>query len=137
MSIDLDLWVAGEVTVEQDGERFGIPLLNLPWLDERTGCTLAHYELAGLGVADLDVRNCSAFQGGWCTLNGEDPPRSGQYRSRCLFFDLSSASWDKVRRWRLVVDGDHSYISTAASAYHLADEDPNLVVVGAPRPEGV
>ena len=91
-----------------------MPVVEMNWLDERTGCATAHRYLAGeIDGAPGDYNECYFYQAGRCSMNGRgaDP---------CLFHEAeTSASWARVRGWRLLEYPDGS---TCVTLTHYAAE---------------
>ena len=105
-----------------------VPILDMPMLDERTGCTTAHRYLAGeLQGIPSDYSGCYFYRAGRCTMNGCE---AGRPRSACLFREPESGrSWDKVRQWRLLEYPDGRLVlCLARDAAHFAIEDGARVV---------
>lgn len=118
---------AGVINVEGLGL---IPVIELRWLDERTGCARAHRYLAGeLQGIPADYDGCYFYRSGRCTMNGSE---AGRPRNACLFRESeTSTSWARVREWRLLVQPDGSEcITPAHSALEIA-ASLGAVIVGA------
>jgi len=118
---------AGVINVEGLGQ---IPVIEMRWHDERTGCARAHRYLAGeLQGVSSDYDGCYFYRSGRCTMNGSE---AGRPRNACLFRESeTSTSWARVREWRLLVQPDGSEcITPAHSALEIA-RDLGAVIVGA------
>ena len=108
---------AGVINVEGLGQ---IPVIEMRWHDERTGCARAHRYLAGelQGIA-AEYSDCYFYRSGRCTMNGSE---AGRPRNACLFHEPETgASWANVQRWRLLEEPDGSTcITPARSALEIA-----------------
>ena len=101
-----------------------VPILDMPMLDERTGCERAHRYLGGeLQGIPSDYSGCYFYHGGRCNMNGKAA-------NPCLFHEPEAGrSWDKVRWWRLLEYPDGSTaITPAHSAAELARADGARVI---------
>ena len=101
-----------------------VPILQVTWHDERTGCDRAHRYLASeLQGIPSDYTGCYFYHAGRCNMNGKAA-------NPCLFHEPESGrSWDKVRWWRLLEYPDGSTaITPAHSAAELARADGARVV---------
>lgn len=101
-----------------------VPVVEMNWLDERTGCAPAHRYLAGeIDGAPGDYNGCYFYHAGRCSMNGRcaDP---------CLFHEAETGkSWAKVRRWALLEYPDGSTaITLAHSAAEIAASDGARVI---------
>lgn len=97
-----------------------VPIVELRWHDERTGCNLAHYYLAGeLQGTPAEYGACHFYQAGRCKMNGCE---SGRPRSACLFHEPEdSKGWRGVSFWRLLEEPDGNLCLTPArSAAEIA-----------------
>ena len=97
-----------------------VPIIELRWHDERTGCNLAHYYLAGeLQGTPAEYGACYFYQAGRCKMNGCE---SGRPRDACLFHEPEdSKGWRGVSFWRLLEEPDGSLCLTPArSAAEIA-----------------
>ena len=118
---------AGVLNVEGLGQ---IPIIEMRWHDERTGCARAHRYLAGeLQGIPADFDGCYFYRSGRCTMNGSE---AGRPRNACLFRESeTSASWARVREWRLLIQPDGSEcITPATSALEIA-RDLGARIIGA------
>ena len=118
---------AGVINVEGLGQ---IPVVEMTWLDERTGCSRAHRYLAGeLQGIPAEYDGCYFYRAGRCTMNGSE---AGRPRNACLFHEPETGrSWARVREWRLLVQPDGSEcITPATSALEIA-ASLGAVIVGA------
>lgn len=97
-----------------DFDGIHVPVVEMNWLDERTGCAPAHRYLAGeLQGVPSDYAGCFFYCSGRCNMNGRGA-------NPCLFHEAeTSASWARVRGWRLLEYPDGSTCVTLA---HCAAE---------------
>jgi hypothetical protein len=124
--------VSGHVAAQIDGAYIQIPIIDIPWHDERTGCERAHRYLAGQLTwheIDAELEQCPFYQrqpigAARCTMNGCQPPRTGPGRNPCLFHqDLDTPDWERVRAWRLLEFADgHTAVCRARDAQWIAAE---------------
>ena len=101
-----------------------VPILQVTWHDERTGCERAHRYLGGeMDGIPSDYCDCYFYHGGRCNMNGKAA-------NPCLFHEPESGrSWDKVKWWRLLEYPDGSTaITPAHSAAELARADGARVI---------
>ena len=101
-----------------------VPILEVKWHDERTGCARAHRYLAGeLDGAPGDYTGCYFYHGGRCDMNGRSA-------NPCLFHEPESGrSWDKVRWWCLLEYPDgRTAITPRHSAAEIAQADGARVI---------
>lgn len=109
----------GVVNVEGLGH---VPLVEMNWHDERTGCSRAHRYLAGeLQGIPSDYDGCHFYRSGRCTMNGSE---HGRPRNACLFHEPEAGrSWTRVRQWRLLEMPDGSTcVTPARSALEIAGQ---------------
>lgn len=79
-----------------------VPVITVPWMDERQTCKIVHEYLAGdrQGTPD-DWIECSLLKHGYCSMNGK------QMRSPCLFEEHDdSEGWQKARQWEYTTAAD-------------------------------
>ena len=99
-----------------------IPVVEMNWHDERTGCALAHFYLAGdIEGRPSDFDDCHFYQSGRCSMNGR---QDGRCRSACLFREPEdSKGWEGVKRWMLLECPDGTTCLTLrSSAVEIADD---------------
>lgn len=108
-----------------------VPIVELRWHDERTGCALAHYYLAGeLQGTPAEYGACYFYQAGRCKMNGCE---SGRPRSACLFHEPeNSKGWRGVSFWRLLEEPDGSTCLTPAHSAAEIAAGMGARIVGAP-----
>ena len=118
---------AGVINVEGLGQ---IPVVEMTWLDERTGCSRAHRYLAGeLQGIPAEYDGCYFYRAGRCTMNGSE---AGRPRNACLFHEPETGrSWARVREWRLLVQPDGSECITPAHSAPEIAHALGAVIVGA------
>lgn len=90
------------------GGPMDVPVITVPWLDERQLCKVVHEFLAGerQGTPD-DWQGCSLYKHGYCSMNGKEK------RSPCLFEEPdASEGWAKARRWKYKTTEDGRRILT-------------------------
>jgi len=107
-----------------------IPVVEVRWHDERTGCERAHRYLAGeLQGIPSDFDDCYFYRAGRCTMNGSE---NGRPRNACLFHESEAGrSWTRVREWRLLEGPDGSTCITPASSALEIAADLGARIVGA------
>jgi hypothetical protein len=108
-----------------------VPIVELRWHDERTGCKLAHYYLAHeVQGTPAEYGACHFYQAGRCKMNGCE---SGRPRSACLFHEAEDGqSWRRVKGWRLLEEPDGTlFLTPARSAAEMA-ANFGARIVGAP-----
>lgn len=108
-----------------------VPIVEMRWHDERTGCKRAHYYLAGeLQGTPAEYGTCHFYQAGRCKMNGTE---AGRPRSACLFHEPEdSKGWRGVSFWRLLEEPDGSICLTPASSAAEIAADLGARIVGAP-----
>jgi hypothetical protein len=118
---------AGVVNVEGLGQ---VPVVEMRWHDERTGCARAHRYLAReLQGIPADYDDCCFYSAGRCTMNGSE---NGRPRNACLFHEPENGrSWAGVRNWRLLEEPDGSTCITPASSALEIAADLGARIVGA------
>ena len=102
-----------------------VSILDMPMLDERTGCATAHRYLAGeLQGIPSDYSGCHFYCSGRCSLNG-------RAANPCLFHEPeTSASWAKVKWWALLECPDGSTCITLAHSAAEIAADIGARVIG-------
>ena len=107
-----------------------VPVLQMNWHDERTGCQIAHrYDAGELQGTPEEYGNCWAYSNGRCQMNGS---QDGRPRSACLFHEPEDGpSWADLRQWVLLElpDGTTA-LTTPFSAPEIA-ADLGARIVGA------
>ena len=86
-------------------EKVAIPILDLPWADERQWCRWVHEYLA---TGQMPVGTCPMLKDGICLLTQNKP---------CLLSEPpESEGWQKARRWvrYQTPDGQHVLVPRAA-----------------------
>lgn len=101
-----------------------VPVLQVTWADERFCCRLAHRYLGGESQGTPpEYEGCHFYGHRRCSMNGKaaDP---------CLFHeDEKGASWEGVRRWRLLEYPDGALVfTTARDADEIAASEGARVV---------
>ena len=131
-----DFSIIGNYPVLVDGHTVQIPVLDVRWHDERTGCRLAHAHLAGhitAVEAEASLETCSFYQrapigAGRCTMNGKV---TGEGRNPCLFHqNPHSADWQNVMRWRMIEQPDGALALCRAQDAAAIAADLGAVVWG-------
>ena len=107
-----------------------VPVLQMNWHDERTGCQIAHrYDAGELQGTPEEYGNCWAYSNGRCKMNGA---QDGQPRSACLFHEPEDGpSWAALRQWVLLeLEDGSTALTTHYSALEIA-ADLGARIVGA------
>ncbi len=105
-----------------------VPVLQMTWHDERTGCQTAHrYDAGELQGVPEDYQTCWAYQAGRCKMNGS---QNGRPRSSCLFHEPEDGkSWAGLRFWALLEwpDGETAITPRAGAPAMAADLGARIV----------
>ena len=107
-----------------------VPVLQMNWHDERTGCQIAHrYDAGELQGTPEEYGNCWAYSNGRCQMNGS---QDGRPRSACLFHEPEDGpSWAALRQWVLLeLEDGSTALTTHYSALEIA-ADLGARIVGA------
>lgn len=128
--------ITSHLPIQIDGQTVQIPIVEVTWHDERTGCERAHRYLAGqLSRFEVDLPSCPFYQRApgmhtpaRCTMNGR---LNGMGRNPCLFTQAENhPDWANVRRWRMIEEPDGTLaICRAEDAAEIA-ADLGAVVIG-------
>lgn len=116
-------------SLETIGIVTAVPVLQVKWHDERTGCNLAHrYDAGQIAGTPAEYQGCHFYRSGGCQMNGNS------YRDACLFHEPENGpAWTNLRRWALLEEPDgNTVITLRAHAVEIA-ADIGAVIVGAVR----
>ena len=107
-----------------------VPVLQMDWHDERTGCPIAHrYDAGELQGTPDQYQACWAYLAGRCKMNGS---QNGRPRSACLFHEPEDGrGWAGLRVWALLEWPDGKTAITPRSGAPAMAADLGARIVGA------